>query len=369
MKYFHKEKRGFAPISESIVRISSVEELVLFENSTEMEDTQYLEIAGNLLELKEFHFLFFIGKSLVVPLGDSMNIREMFLNPMISHLLVEDDFDCSLCENLPTSAVNQREIQNIVCHLDVTKIQEYTQKSLKDILLSVWNQFMVYHFFNVPEIDYVQEYEELAEEVGTIRLCHPVNNKSTKFSKSRDIKPNPDLYHYFSSTTRQPLHTDYAYYREDECPDWLMLYCVYPSEVGGKTSILSTKTLDRILTKYNPDLLEKIHTHVTWKYTGKDGDKIHEKFIYDGKFINWNYWQIKEELNDESTMEIREEFFRFLEDVIVSGGMYDILKEWNPRDCLIFNDHLNLHGRNAFLGDRWLKDHAFYGEKEILSAG
>ena len=30
----------------------------------------------------------------------------------------------------------------------------------------------------------------------------------------------------------------------------------------------------------------------------------------------------------------------------------------------IFNDKYNLHGRDAFLGDRWLKDHAFYNKKE-----
>ena len=44
-------------------------------------------------------------------------------------------------------------------------------------------------------------YENIAESlIGKIRLCHPVNDKSTKFSKSRDIKPNPRLYHYTANT-------------------------------------------------------------------------------------------------------------------------------------------------------------------------
>ena len=61
-------------------------------------------------------------------------------------------------------------------------------------------------------------------------------------------------------------------------------------------------------------------------------------------------------------MKIREELFEFLEKVIVSGGIYDLSKKWNTGDCVIFNDHLTLHGRSAFLGDRWLKDHAVFSK-------
>tara|TARA_R100001079_G_scaffold49605_2_gene25242 strand:- start:2396 stop:3175 length:780 start_codon:yes stop_codon:yes gene_type:complete len=249
---------------------------------------------------------------------------------------------------------------NKICTIDMSK----SSKSILEELQPVWGKFKAYHIENVNTKDFEKEYEEAAEKLGEIRLCHPVNDKSTEFSKSRDIKYNPEIYHYFASNTRQPLHTDYAYYHETESPDWLMLYCMQPSEYGGKTHLLSTESLISILKKYNPKLLEDIKVDVTWKYNGKDGDKIHKKPILEGHKINWNYWQIKEELNTPEVMKIREEFFTFLEKVIVDGCMYDFSKIWKPGDCIIFNDKFTLHGRDAFLGQRWLKDHAFYSKQK-----
>lgn len=248
-----------------------------------------------------------------------------------------------------------------ICNIDMKASTQTVLQRLEP----VWGKYKAYHIHNVKGIDFQKQYEEAAEGLGTIRLCHPVNDKSTKFSKSRDVKYDPSIYHYFASNTRQPLHSDYAYYHETESPDWLMLYCIKPSEYGGKTHLFSTDSLISILKKYDPSLLEDIQTEVTWKYTGVDGDKIHKKPILDGSRINWNYWQIKKELNTVEVMRIREEFFTFLENVIVGGNMYDFSKTWSPGDCIIFNDKYNLHGRDAFLGDRWLKDHAFYEKKEM----
>ena len=240
-----------------------------------------------------------------------------------------------------------------------------SSSSLKKEIDKVWGDYVAYHIYNVEEQNYEQLYEELAENLGKVRVCHSANDKTTNFSKSRDIKHDPNLYHYFASNTRQPLHTDGAYYPESEAPDWLMLYCMDVSEFGGMTHILSLQTLKYILGKYNPDLLKKIKTHVTWKYTGLDGDKTHKKPIFDGKKINWNYWQIKQELNDSNIMNVRQEFFDFLENFIVAGAIYDFSKKWNRGDCLIFNDHYALHARDAFLGnDRWLKDHVFFDSKK-----
>lgn len=251
-------------------------------------------------------------------------------------------------------------MKKIICHLDMSQ----SNADIKERLGEVWGEYMAYHIFNVPKMDIEKTYEELAEHLGEIRLCHSANDKNTAFSKSRDIKPDPNLPHYFASNTRQPLHTDYAYYESSESPEWLMLYCIKPSDLGGKTHLISTATLDNILSKYNPTLLEDIKTDITWMYTGDDGDKMHKKPIYEDGKINWNYWQIKEEFNDEKIMNIRTDFHNFLEDYIVSGGIYDFSKTWKSGDCIIFNDKYNLHCRDAFLGDRWLKDHAFYANKQ-----
>jgi alpha-ketoglutarate-dependent taurine dioxygenase len=250
--------------------------------------------------------------------------------------------------------------KEIVCHIDMSNCSN----SLKEEIDDVWGNYTAYHIFNVDKQDYEQLYEELAEHLGELRVCHSANDKTTKFSKSRDIKHNPSLYHYFASNTRQPLHTDCAYYEESESPDWLMLYCMDVSEFGGMTHLLSVDTLKYILKKYNPDLLEKIKVDVTWEYLGNDGSKVHKKPIFDGKKINWNYYQIKEKLNDSTVMDIRQEFFDFLENFIVAGGIYDFSKKWKPGDCIIFSDQFTLHARDAFLGnDRWLKDHVFFGRK------
>jgi alpha-ketoglutarate-dependent taurine dioxygenase len=247
-----------------------------------------------------------------------------------------------------------------ICHIDMKNVSAC---SVVDKVRGVWGKHDIYHIFNMSEHDYRVTYENLAQALGSIRLCHPVNNKNTKFSNSRDIKYDPNIPHFFASNTRQPLHTDYAYYESAESPDWLMLYCLKPSKYGGTTDILTLDTLKEVMRTYNPKLLKDIEIDIVWSYNGLDGDKIHTKPILDNDKINWNYWQIKKDLNSDSAMKIREEFFRFLEEIITEARIYDFSKKWQSGDCVIFRDSTNLHGRSAFLGDRWLKDHAFYENK------
>lgn len=363
MKFFDKTDKKMVSIESEVHNINNINELIYFEKLENFKTSKLIKAPESVIRLKEFHFLFFIGKTIIVEMVNIDSLDEILLNPMVRYIALPNEIDITKLIDKETVVKNQKEIENIICHIDLEKINNYNKLKLKDLLKPVWSHFVAYHIFNVNQKDFVKMYENIAESlIGRIRLCHPVNDKSTKFSKSRDIKPNPKLYHYFAANTRQPLHSDYSYYDYDDSPDWLMLYCMYPSEYGGETQLLSNKTLVKILRKYNPSLLSKIHTDITYEYTGIDGDKIHKKPLFDGKFINWNYWQIKKELNSHETMKTREELFKFLEKIIVDGKIYDFSKEWRTGDCIIFNDHLTLHGRSAFLGDRWLKDHAVFAK-------
>ena len=247
-------------------------------------------------------------------------------------------------------------LNNVILEVDGKKGLDYITNSLK----ASWGNFLIYHINNVDETDYISFYESLAKSLGKIEACRPVNDKTKVFSESRDIRPDPKLYHFFAARTRQPLHTDYAYFPSQKSPDWVLMYCLEPSELGGTTRFLSAKKLINILEKYNPKLLKKLNVEVTWSYIGAEGEEIHRKPILSGDSINWNYWQIKSKYNSTNVMKIREEFFRFLEDVIMAGCIYDFSKIWSRGDLLIFNDKKILHGRDAFLGDRWLKDHALF---------
>lgn len=252
---------------------------------------------------------------------------------------------------------------NNILEIDGRKGLKYVSEQLHES----WDSYPIYHIYNVAETDFVSAYESLAEELGIIEECRPVNDKSKKISKSRDIRPDASLNHYYAANIRQPLHTDYSYFPDKKAPDWLLMYCLTPSELGGKTRFLTAQKLRKILEKYNPSLLEKLSIEITWNFVGDDGDEIHRKPILVDERINWNYWQIKADLNTKKVMEVREEFFQFLEQVIVAGSIYDFSKVWKRGDVMIFNDKKILHGRDAFLGDRWLKDHALFNRKTDIN--
>ena len=252
------------------------------------------------------------------------------------------------------NTTRDKQESSIICHIDMSNTD-----NLKKQIDKVWGKYIAYHIFNVSEQDYISLYAELADHLGRVDYRISVNGND-KMAKSRDIKYDANLYHYFASNTRQPLHTDYAYYKEVDAPDWLMLYCMDISEFGGMTHILSVKTLKYVLEKYNPELLEKIRIDVSWKYSGATGDITHTRPLFDGDQINWNYWQIKEDLNTPEVMSVRQDFFDFMEDFVQAGRIFDFSKQWQLGDCIIFNDHLSLHARDAFLGNtRWLRDSAF----------
>ena len=248
--------------------------------------------------------------------------------------------------------------------VDGVKPIERTVASIR----GAWNKEVIFELGAPPASDYVDYYEALIHKLGKVRKCNSANDPSSPFGISRDIRPLPGERHFFCSSTRQPLHNDTAYYPAEDAPEWLLLYCLKPSELGGITSVISVRTLMHILSKYAPELLSQLATSVTWRFRSEELTITHEKpILHDGR-INWNFWQITSELNADETMDIAAEFFDFLEQKIVGGEIYDLSKKWLPGEAILINDHKTLHARSAFFGDRWLKDHVFFARSSGGSA-
>ena len=87
-----------------------------------------------------------------------------------------------------------------ICHIDM---QNLHQDYIYDKMHLEWGKYDIYHIFNVNADDPRVVYEKLANTLGTIKICHPVNNRDTKISNSRDIKFDPDIPHFFASNSRQ----------------------------------------------------------------------------------------------------------------------------------------------------------------------
>jgi len=201
-------------------------------------------------------------------------------------------------------------------------------------------------------------YEAIASSLGTIMSFAPVNKTKKARSQSRDIKPDEEGLHFYTARTAQPLHTDYAYYPEKEAAKWLMLFCVVPSPVGGKTNVLSVAKIVSLLKKHDPNLLKGLKADVVWRLVTATSDIIHKRPVLTENQMAWNYWQIDPALNSPMVIEAKEKFKQFLDHAVPSLCGYDFSKDWAPGDCIIFDDRQFLHGREAFRGDRWLKDFA-----------
>lgn len=322
----------------------------------------------NLINEKEVQFLSLINKTVSVKLDDkTLHVEKYINNPLISNILY---FDKSIERNF--NFASRRDYNHLV-NIDVQNIFKYTgedfnKTNVLNVIRKIWGHFSSYYIFNLPnnlsDSEIQDLYDFISSNLGRIVKCRPVNDNSEKISYSRDVKYVPNSKHFFSSNKYQPLHSDFAYFTYDKAPDYLTLYCLKKSEFGGITSLLSTETLRNILQKYNKQLFEKICVDFTYKsQVDEDNNyEIHDKKCFDleTNYINWNYFQIKEELNSKEKMSIRQEFFDFLNDFIWEGQMMDTNISWQRGDCLLFNDHLNLHTRSAFLGERWLSGNAFF---------
>lgn len=296
--------------------------------------------------------------------NDGFVLKKIITNPTIEGLY-------NIRNKVPIYDIKyQNDIINEICHIDINKLLKinnniYDFDFIVDKIKLVWGFFLNYNIHNLPKLllkndnDIFEFYNNLMKNLGSLCICHPVNDKTTKFSYSRDIKFNPGTNRFFTSNNRQPLHNDFAYYPYDISPDWILLMSLQQCEYGGFTSIVNVKLLTTILEKYDKKLLDEISDcSIAYKYEDiKRGNIVNnKKLLINDNIINWNYFQIKREFNNESIMQVRNKFYEFLEKVITDGQIVTYRKKWNRGDALLSNDHLNLHQRSSFLGSRWLKD-------------
>lgn len=315
------------------------------------------------------HLYFFLGKKIFFNFNknnDENILKKITLNPTINGLYNINSFHNFIKYNIEY----QNDIENDICHIDISNILKandsiYNLKFILKKINLVWGFFLTYNISNLPDIllkddnNITEFYKNIMQSLGELCKNHPVNDKETKFSYSRDIKFIPDTNRFYSSNIRQPLHNDYAYYPYSISPDWFLLMSLQECDFGGITSIITVKLLRTIIQKYNTILLNRIkNCYINYKYEDIErGSIIHnKKLLTDDNIINWNYFQIKNELNEENTINIKNDLFKFLGKIISDGEISTFKKKWNRGDALLLNDHFLLHERSSFLGERWLKD-------------
>jgi len=347
------------------IRIKTNDELISIINHSILEKINYYLIDENILNNKDIYFLFLIGKKICINVDNKKNIDINISNPCISHII---------CDSLSNKIKNNLLYNDNTFYFDVNKYCNYINNyNYKEIILKninkVWGYFSSYYIFNLDKkltnIEIEDIYNTLSSNLGKIVKCRPVNNSSIKSSYTRDVKFIPNSSHFYSSNIMQPLHTDYAYFTYEKAPDFLTLFCYQKSEYGGITSLITTKKIKEIMKKYNPKLYSKIiNLNFTYKSQVDEHNNydIHNKIFFDENtnYINWNYYQIKKEYNNKDKMNLKEEIFKFFNEIISNGNMYDLSIKWERGDCILFNDHINLHTRTAFLGERWLSGNAFF---------
>jgi alpha-ketoglutarate-dependent taurine dioxygenase len=190
-------------------------------------------------------------------------------------------------------------------------------------------------------------WKDIATELGDLVCMDEDNTTGDKTGRFWiDIVHDPNNPEHINtnqfkhSNTRQPLHTDGSY--ESKAPNISFFHCLCMAPIGGSTHFISSEKIRFCLEQYSPALLKRVETEPVLFSKGSDSKRVP---ILDGDKINWNYYRA--EKND-----LTEAFFKFLEfvtDMNITENVYLM-----PGDAVFFQDQLVLHGRNSFLGKRWL---------------
>jgi len=148
---------------------------------------------------------------------------------------------------------------------------------------------------------------------------------------------------YSHSNTRQPFHTDGAY--ESEAPELVYFFCRHQAKHGGATVFIDNKQLVELIRLFDASLLVRLRTEPV--LFSKGNDHKTRPIIGDADQLTWNWHRCDQQA------ELPKAFHNFLETVVWDGGIYDPVV-LSPGHAVFFKDSACLHGRQSFLGTRWL---------------
>ena len=219
------------------------------------------------------------------------------------------------------------------------------KKDIHEEVIDLLEKFKVVHCVNESNNIKFEYYENLARKIGTLALMEEdlnTGNKNGNFFTNIKHPVNFTSSSYSYSNTRQPLHTDGSY--EFNAPTITFFGCLQKAKYGGATTFIENDFLIEVLEYYDKKLLKDLTSNIINFSKGNDCKKT---FIIDEKnFLNWNYYRCERN-------KITNEFHNFLEEKIIASGLVDSII-LNNGDALFFKDNKVLHGRNSFIGERWL---------------
>jgi alpha-ketoglutarate-dependent taurine dioxygenase len=222
---------------------------------------------------------------------------------------------------------------------------------------SVFNSNKVIHLTNNSFfLDIGDRYIKLASEIGVPLLVNenPIDG-SVQFNSWSEIKfvrdNQNDSFKY--SNKFQPLHTDYAYVSFDVFASFM--FCEEQASFGGATTFFEVNKLVELLEFEDKYLFEELQMQKV--QFGRSNSPLAQKecvILSKEKnewFVNWNYYRV---IPNEKYNTLISNFRLFIENNIERSGEMELLK-LNKGEAVFFHDRKVLHGRNSFIGERFLK--------------
>lgn len=224
--------------------------------------------------------------------------------------------------------------------------------SLRNLLEE--NKVVVVSPFNLPVAGLDEFYYQLASHIGTVYLAEEnAENEAFELNQWHQVRyiPGQESKSYKHSNRSQPLHTDFCALPVK--PEISFFYCIKQAYFGGATIFVDNNLLVELLASFKPQLLDRV-LNLRVAFRTDIGENVASSLIeqVDGNFkINWNYYRLVEQNSTDKA--ITEDFQFFLEEHLVKSGLLKAVLLM-PSEAVFFHDNLVLHGRNSFLGDRWL---------------